>query len=347
MYVSAIALVFFIMIFAGTLSFIFIQIFRSLGHFPSRFEAPLILMLIFLTVSVIIGTLLSAVATRSIIKPINDIKNAMKKVEQGDFTVKVDRTDTYGEIDELVQSYNRMADELNGIEIFRGDFINSFSHEFKTPIVSIQGFARQLEKDSLPEEKRKEYIGIIISESKRLTNLSSNILLLNKFENQQFVTDMTDFYLDEQLRSCILLLEKQWTKKNIGFDIELEPIRFHGNQEMLSQVWVNILSNSIKFSPDGTVITVKSSVKGGKIRIDIIDQGEGMDKETIHRIFERFYQGDSAHASEGNGLGLPLVKRIVELCSGTIRVDSQKGKGTVFSVFFEQKSSEQSKLKKS
>lgn len=226
-----------------------------------------------------------------------------------------------------------MVEELNGIEMFREDFINSFSHEFKTPIVSIQGFAKQLKKDGLSEDKKREYIDIIISESKRLTNLSSNILLLNKFENQQFITDTADFYLDEQIRSCILLLEKQWSKKNIEFDIELEPVLYNGNQEMLSQVWVNILNNSIKFSPQNTTITVRTSVKDNKIRIDICDCGEGMDENTINHIFERFYQGDSAHASEGNGLGLPVVKRIVELCGGTIRVESQKGRGTVFSVF--------------
>lgn len=332
--VCAVLLVFFIMLFAGTLSFIAIQVFRLLGHFPSKFEAPLVLMLIFLTVSAIIGTLISAAVTSSILKPINKMKQAMKKVEKGDFSVSVDRSETYGEVDSLIASFNRMVEELNGIEMFREDFINSFSHEFKTPIVSIQGFARQLKKENLSPEKRSEYIDIIISESKRLTKLSSNILLLNKFENQQYITDQSDFYLDEQIRNCILLLEKQWSKKNIDFDISLEPIPFHSNQDMLSQAWVNILSNSIKFSPENTTISVRSSVRGGKIRIDITDHGEGMDEETLHHIFERFYQGDSAHSSEGNGLGLPLVKRIIELCSGAIRVESQKGKGTVFSVFF-------------
>lgn len=329
----AVLLVFSIMIIAGILTFISVILSRHFGHFPNRFEAPLVMMFIALCVSVVIGTFLSVFATRSILKPINDMQKAMKKVESGDFSVRVSRKETYGEIDELVKSFNCMVEELNGIEMFREDFINSFSHEFKTPIVSIQGFAKQLKKDGLSEDKKREYIDIIISESKRLTNLSSNILLLNKFENQQFITDTADFYLDEQIRSCILLLEKQWSKKNIEFDIELEPVLYNGNQEMLSQVWVNILNNSIKFSPQNTTITVRTSVKDNKIRIDICDCGEGMDENTINHIFERFYQGDSAHASEGNGLGLPVVKRIVELCGGTIRVESQKGRGTVFSVF--------------
>ncbi len=338
--VCAVILVFSIMMLAGMLTFITIVLLRYFGHLPNKFEAPLMLMIVSLCVSVIIGTILSAMATRSFLKPINDMQKAMKKVESGDFSVRVSREETFGEIDELVKSFNRMVEELNGIEMFREDFINSFSHEFKTPIVSIQGFARQLKKENLSNEKKREYIDIIISESERLTKLSSNILLLNKFENQQYITDTSDFYLDEQIRNCILLLEKQWTKKNIDFDIELEPILFHSNQEMLSQVWLNILSNSIKFSPDNTTITVKSQLKGKRIRIDICDRGEGMDENTLSHIFERFYQGDSAHSREGNGLGLPLVKRIVELCGGRIRVESQKGRGTVFSVFLGENSEE-------
>ena len=225
-----------------------------------------------------------------------------------------------------------MAEELGGIEMFRENFINSFSHEFKTPIVSIQGFAKQLKKENLSEEKKQEYIDIIISESKRLTNLSSNILMLTKFENQQIITDKTEFSLDEQIRNSILLLEKQWTAKNIDFDIEMQEISYISNAEMLSQVWVNIIGNAIKFSPEGSTISVKLFQSKDDIRAEISDRGIGMDENTIRHIFERFYQGDKAHSAEGNGLGLPLVKRIVELCNGNIRVESEYGKGTNFIV---------------
>ena len=225
-----------------------------------------------------------------------------------------------------------MAQELGGIEMFRENFINSFSHEFKTPIVSIQGFAKQLKKENLSEEKKQEYIDIIISESKRLTNLSSNILMLSKLENQQIITDKTSFSLDEQIRDCILLLEKQWTAKDISFDIDMQEIQYTTNAEMLSQVWVNIIGNAIKFSPEGSSIRVKLFKEGDVITAETTDRGIGMDQPTISHIFERFYQGDRAHASEGNGLGLPLVKRIVELCNGNIRVESQYGKGTNFIV---------------
>ena len=273
----------------------------------------------------------AAVASK-IVGPVREVKKAMHRVEKGDFSQRLEVTGFNGEIDELIESYNKMAQELGGIEMFRENFINSFSHEFKTPIVSIQGFAKQLKKENLSEEKKQEYIDIIISESKRLTNLSSNILMLSKLENQQIITDKTSFSLDEQIRNCILLLEKQWTAKDISFDIDMQEIQYTTNAEMLSQVWVNIIGNAIKFSPEGSSIRIKLFKEGDVITAEITDRGIGMDQQTISHIFERFYQGDRAHASEGNGLGLPLVKRIVELCNGNIRVESQYGKGTNFIV---------------
>lgn len=293
---------------------------------------PFVFLIVGLVVSVIIGTCISAAVASKIVRPVREVKRAMHRVEKGDFSQRLEVTGFNGEIDELIESYNKMAQELGGIEMFRENFINSFSHEFKTPIVSIQGFAKQLKKENLSEEKKQEYIDIIISESKRLTNLSSNILMLSKLENQQIITDKTSFSLDEQIRNCILLLEKQWTAKDISFDIDMQEIQYTTNAEMLSQVWVNIIGNAIKFSPEGSSIRVKLFKEGDVITAEITDRGIGMDQQTISHIFERFYQGDRAHASEGNGLGLPLVKRIVELCNGNIRVESQYGKGTNFIV---------------
>ena len=293
---------------------------------------PFVFLIVGLVVSVIIGTCISAAVASKIVGPVREVKKAMHRVEKGDFSQRLEVTGFNGEIDELIESYNKMAQELGGIEMFRENFINSFSHEFKTPIVSIQGFAKQLKKENLSEEKKQEYIDIIISESKRLTNLSSNILMLSKLENQQIITDKTSFSLDEQIRNCILLLEKQWTAKDISFDIDMQEIQYTTNAEMLSQVWVNIMGNAIKFSPEGSSIRIKLFKEGDVITAEITDRGIGMDQQTISHIFERFYQGDRAHASDGNGLGLPLVKRIVELCNGNIRVESQYGKGTNFIV---------------
>lgn len=321
-----------IMIWAGLLTgFIMIGIKRCL-YFLSPLQMPFVFLIVGLVVSIIIGTCISAAVASKIVGPVREVKKAMHRVEKGDFSQRLEVTGFNGEIDELIESYNKMAQELGGIEMFRENFINSFSHEFKTPIVSIQGFAKQLKKENLSEEKKQEYIDIIISESKRLTNLSSNILMLSKLENQQIITDKTSFSLDEQIRNCILLLEKQWTAKDISFDIDMQEIQYTTNAEMLSQVWVNIIGNAIKFSPEGSSIRVKLFKEGDVITAEITDRGIGMDQQTISHIFERFYQGDRAHASDGNGLGLPLVKRIVELCNGNIRVESQYGKGTNFIV---------------
>ena len=329
---SIVSAVFMIMMWACTLTGCILVILRRCVHFFTPLQMPVVLLIVGLIVSVIIGTIISAGVADKIVKPVREVKKAMHSVEKGDFSMRLETTGFNVEIDELIESYNKMAQELGGIEMFRENFINSFSHEFKTPIVSIQGFAKQLKKENISDEKKQEYIDIIISESKRLTNLSSNILMLSKLENQQIVTDKTSFSLDEQIRNSILLLEKQWTAKNIGFDIDMQQITLTTNAEMLSQVWVNIIGNAIKFSPEGSSIKVSLRSKGGTITAQITDHGIGMDEKTISHIFERFYQGDSAHASEGNGLGLPLVKRIVELNSGNIRVESQYGKGTNFIV---------------
>lgn len=267
------------------------------------------------------------------IRPVHRVNKAMKQVSKGDFSIRVDDSKCVGEIRELVQSYNHMAEELSGIEMFRTDFINNFSHEFKTPIVSIRGFAKQLERDDLTDEQRREYTRIIVAESERLANMSANVLLLTKLENQQIVTDKAVYALDEQLRNCILLMEKQWSEKNLDLRLELDELHYEGNEEMMSHVWVNLISNAIKFSPEGGVLEVSCMRVQNFIVVQVRDEGEGMDAVTQSRIFEKFYQGDSAHATEGNGLGLSLVKRIVDLCRGKVAVDSAPGQGTIFSVY--------------
>lgn len=267
------------------------------------------------------------------LRPIHKVNEAMKKVSQGDFSIRLDESRDIGEIHELICSYNHMAEELGNIEMFRKDFINNFSHEFKTPIVSIRGFARQLERDDLSEEQRREYTHIIAAESERLANMSANILLLTKLENQQIITDKADYALDEQLRSCILLLEKQWTDKEIELQLDLDPLTYCGNEEMMSHVWVNLISNAVKYSPVGGMLEISCMQVQDFIVVRVTDHGEGMSAETQMRIFEKFYQGDSAHAAEGNGLGLSLAKRIVDLCGGKITVVSAPDNGSTFSVY--------------
>ena len=237
-----------------------------------------------------------------------------------------------GDMGELAGSFNDMAAELGSLELFRKDFINNFSHEFKTPIVSIRGFAKQLEREDLTDEQRREYLAIIVSESDRLANMASNVLLLSKLENQTIVTDKARFPLDEQLRRAILLLEKQWSEKALELDLDLEAVEYYGNEEMLNHVWVNLLGNAVKFSPVGAPLSVRLWRENGVAMVRVRDAGPGMDEATRRRVFEKFYQGDTAHATEGNGLGLALVRRIVDLCGGEVTVESAPGAGAAFTV---------------
>lgn len=276
--------------------------------------------------------MLAAGMGRSKLRPMNDLVHAMHAVSQGDFSVRVDADDVPGDMGELVSSFNDMATELGGLEMFRKDFINNFSHEFKTPIVSIRGFAKQLERDDLTDEQRREYLDIIVTESDRLANMASNVLLLSKLENQTIVTDREDYRLDEQLRRCVLLLEKQWSEKELEPDVELEEITYRGNEEMMNHVWVNLLSNAVKFSPRGGRLTVRLVREGESAVCSVGDEGPGMDEASRRRVFEKFYQADTAHATEGNGLGLSLVKRIADLCGGSVDVDSEPGRGSTFTV---------------
>ena len=276
--------------------------------------------------------MLYAGMSRSKLKPMDDLVRAMRAVSAGDFDVRVDDTDVSGDMGELVSTFNEMARELGSVELFRKDFVNNFSHEFKTPIVSIRGFARQLERDDLTEAQRREYLDIIISEADRLANMSGNVLLLSRLENQTIVTGRTVYRLDEQLRRCLVLLEKQWEDKALALEVELDEIDFLGNEEMVQHVWMNLLGNAVKFSPPGGRLAVRLRREGAWAVAEVENEGEGMDEATRRRVFEKFYQGDSAHTGEGNGLGLALVKRIVELCDGRVEVVSAPGEGAVFTV---------------
>ena len=312
-----------------TSSYMLMNRFGIMRPLLSSTALPLFLLALYLLFALLLAT---GFGNRSI-RPIKKLNGAMKKVSRGDFTIRLNENEAVGEFRELITSYNHMAEELGGIEMFRKDFINNFSHEFKTPIISIRGFARQLEREDLTDEQRREYTRIIVSESERLANMSSNILLLSKLENQQIITDKAVYSLDEQIRNCILLLEKQWNDKEIDLDLQLDPVNYNGNEEMMSHIWLNLISNAVKFSPKGGKLEISCSQIKNYLHVTVRDHGAGMDEETQARLFEKFYQGDSAHATEGNGLGLPLAKRIVDLCHGKITVNSVPGEGSLFSVY--------------
>lgn len=284
-------------------------------------------------ISILIGTILTLCIGHLPLRPINTLIQAIHDVSEGNFQTKI-YFEHPQEFRELSRCFNQMTEELAGIEMLRSDFINNFSHEFKTPMVSILGFANLLKKGNLSPEEQTEYLDIIIAESKRLTELSTNVLNLSKVESISLLTDFTPINIGEQIRTCVVLLENKWNKKNISFDFELKEILFDGNEQLLKQVWMNLIDNAIKFSPAGSRITLRQYTDKDSIKIMVTDYGPGMDEHTQHNIFEKFYQGDTSHSSEGNGLGLPLAKKIVELHHGTITVTSEPDQGSTFIVAF-------------
>ena len=287
--------------------------------------------------SIIIGTLLTFVIGNTVLKPLSELVKATKRVMGGDYTVRLEvgwiEKHTVKELRDLIRDFNDMTEELRNTELFRKDFISSFSHEFKTPLVSIRGFARQLYEGGLTAEQQREFSKIILDETEYLSVLSQNTLLMTNLENKDIVTEKTSFSLDEQLRGCMIRLEPQWSAKNIEIDMEdLGDVRFYWNEQLLTHVWTNLFDNAVKFTPEGGTIRASCKRQNGKVTVVIADSGCGIPEEALPHIFEKFYQADSSHATKGNGLGLPLVKRIVELCGGTVGVSSKAGVGTTFTV---------------
>lgn len=297
---------------------------------------PVKIAIIALAISYVTSGIFSVVLNRNILKPLKELTRATKEIAAGNFNIKVDNVlnpfNESSELGTLVDGFNHMATELKSTEMFRNDFIHNFSHEFKTPIISIRGFARQLYQGNLTPEQEREFARIIMDESEQLANMSSNVLLLTKLENQEIVTDKTTFSLDEQLRNCLILFEEQWSEKNLNLDLDLEEITIHQNAEILAHVWKNLISNAIKFSKQNGFLNIKCKRTVDHIHISIEDTGSGMTEQTMAQIFDKFYQGDTSHATPGNGLGLPLTKRIVEMVGGKIFVKSTYGKGSTFTV---------------
>ncbi len=322
---------------AGLLTFgvygVLWQFFRKSPIMLALTVNPFFMMAVALLVSVIVGAVLAAIWGKYFLHPIRQLRQGMTEVKNGNFKVQIRVPNApNGEIGILVNHFNDMVRELDGIELFRSDFINNFSHEFKTPIVSVRGFAQELQRTDLKEADRLEYAKIIADEAERLTNLSTNVLELSKLENQQIVTGKTKFRLDEQLRQCVLLLQNVWEKKNIEIIPELDEVWVNFNEDITAHIWNNLLSNAIQYTPMGGTVQVTLRVEPDAVKVKVSDTGIGMSEEVRERIFEKFYQGDRSHHSSGYGIGLTMAKRAVKLCGGNITVESELHKGSCFTV---------------
>ena len=282
--------------------------------------------------SAFVGGIVSIFVGKRIIRPIQKISNAFDELSRGNFDIKIDTDEKIAEIRDIAEHFNGMVFDLSHVETLRSEFVETVSHEFKTPVAAIEGYATLLQDHSLSPEARDKCIEKITENTKKLSTLTGNILSLAKLENQETVLNKKKYRLDEQLRREILLLENKWLAKDMRFDIDLEKCVFYGNEELLDQVWFNLIDNAIKHSPQGGVIQIQIHETNFDVSVAVIDHGEGMDENTKKHIFEKFYQGDSSRFSEGSGLGLALVKRIVDLCKGQIEVQSYPEVGSVFTI---------------
>ena len=324
--------VFMVMLAAGALIMAFFSL--VINHSPelidsARPQTPLLAMLI---ISIIIGTIISLTAGKKLVAPLANLSIATQRVAKGDFSVRIDEFHRMAEMRHLARNFNNMVQELNSIETLRNDFVANVSHEFKTPLSAIEGYASLLRDKELTEEERDEYTRMILEAASQLSGLSGNLLRISRLESQGFVAEKSRFMLDEQIREALLLLENQWSKKNIQLHIDMESIDYYGSAELLTQVWINLLHNAIKFTPEGGSIYIQLTREANYVRAVVKDTGCGIRQKDMPHIFEKFYRADNSRSGDGNGLGLPLVKRIIDLCGGTIMVESSPVAGASFIV---------------
>ncbi|MBQ8850049.1 MAG: HAMP domain-containing histidine kinase [Clostridia bacterium] len=327
LFVSFIACVLFISVVLLVVSIWLLSHFGVIGNFTDNPSSILVLIIVG-QASVLISFGISFFLVKIPLKPINTLINHMNRLAAGDFKTRLSfgkRMSKNPTFKEISDSFNRMAEELENTEMLRGDFINNFSHEFKTPIVSIAGLAKLVNKGDLDEEQRSQYLSAIESESLRLADMATNVLNLTKVENQTILSDITEFNLSEQIRACVLLLENKWTQKEIELSLDFEELSIEGNEELLKQVWINLTDNAIKFSPVGGTVAIELEADGESVTVSVKNSGE-IGESDRKKIWNKFYQADKSHTTEGNGIGLAIVKRIVELHGGAVGVESENGK---------------------
>lgn len=321
-----------VLIVYAVLAVILVAILLVLGVSLSELSTPWTLLILLTLLCLFLSTVAAYYLMKKIFNPLQQISVAAGKVASGDFTAEISYQGEFEELERTFENFNRMVKELNSVEIMRNDFIADVSHEFKTPLSAISGYATLLQDSELTEEEKTEYIRKIFFHIDKLNDLTENILRLSKMEQQQFLESPVTFRLDEQLREAIVLLEPKWSEKNLELDLELPEIQFTGHPSLLFTVWTNLIGNAIKYTDAGGTIGVLLSGDKESVRITVRDNGIGMDEETKTHIFDKFYQGDTSRKSQGNGLGLAICKEIIRKCEGEITVISAPGEGSEFVV---------------
>ena len=287
-------------------------------------------------VCLLIGVLVTSRMSKYFFNPIKKLRGAMDKVAEGDFSVRLEEKSSK-EIMEIYAGFNLMANGLSATEILQSDFVSNVSHEFKTPINAIEGYSTLLQGSENLDDDQKEYVDKILFNTQRLSSLVGSILLLSKLENQQIPTNQTEYRLDEQIRQSVVALETAWVQKDIELDVDLDRVSYLGNEQMMRHVWDNLISNAVKFSPQGGMVKLRLTQKARKLIFTIEDQGPGLSEDAQKHVFDKFYQGDSSHKQEGNGLGLALAKRILTIEKGQITAENIHEGGCRFTVTLQTK----------
>ena len=282
--------------------------------------------------------------TSYFVKPLEEMGKVVQRISKGDFEARVERKDREGlkaeylhELDELKVNINLMAKELSGMDHMRKDFVSNVSHEMKTPVSSMMGFAEMLIEDDIPEDEQKEYLKLIYDEASRATTLCENMLRMSRLENQAMVTKHEIVRVDEQIRKSVIVLTEKYPDLNMDFDMDIPSMTIKSDPDLLNQIWINIIDNAIKYSGDGKVIHIKGNQTENGICVSVKDEGIGIDPEKQAHIFDAFYQCEESHKTEGNGLGLSIVKRILELLNGRIECISDGKSGTEMRIFIFEK----------
>lgn len=283
-------------------------------------------------ISLIVAIIAARFFSKWFFEPIKDLREGMQKVSDGDLSTHLETKSSSVEIQELVAGFNMMTRELASTEILQTDFVSNVSHEFKTPINAIEGYTTLLQGCENLDADQREYVEKILFNTNRLSSLVSNILLLSKIENQSIQTHQDWYGLDEQVRESIVALESAWEPKEIDFDVDLDDIEYYGNESMMRHVWGNLIGNAIKFSPQRGVVKIRLRKNSEQNIFTIEDQGNGLSDEAKRHIFDKFYQEDTSHKEEGNGLGLALVKRILLIEGGEIIAENLPERGCRFTV---------------
>ena len=328
--------------------FVFIILFAALAvsagivfliEFLAGSEATLdtwLIIVLMVAASIVIGATMTFLLSKIPLNPINQLINGMNKLSRGDFSARLEfggflmKNATFREISD---SFNKMAEDLGNTETLRMDFANNFSHEFKTPIMSIAGFARLLKGGNITDEEREQYLAVIEDESRRLASMATSILKLTNVENQTILTGKRRINLSEQIRSAVLLLEEKWTSRDIEIDLDFDEYMVMADEKLLMEVWINLIDNAIKYSPRGATVGVRIADLGAELSVRVYNSGEIIPADKLDKIFRKFYQIDESHSTVGSGIGLAIVKRTAELHGGSVKAESGLVDGSPLTTF--------------